>query len=113
MKYSVKLAISILALMSLRAIAVGYIPTDSTTISNIYSYTNYGNGDVAFRVANPIDECSHGYWFNKDDAGFSANLTMIIAAYQAKSTVKIYGLPDQLWAGSSGKYCKLYNIQFN
>lgn len=98
--------------MPWKVLSAGYVATGFTTVTDVFSYTNYGNGDVAFRVENSIDECSHGYWFNKSDAGYNANLTMIIAAYQAKNTVKIYGLPDQLWAGSSGKYCKLYNIQF-
>jgi hypothetical protein len=94
--------------------SASYIGTIATTnIVSVSSYNQYGTGDVVFKVANPIAECSDGYWLAKSDVGFQANLAMIISAYQIKNPVLIYGLPDQLWSGSSGKYCKLYSVEFH
>lgn len=86
------------------------IGTSNTKIISLDSYNQYGNGDVLFRVETPVAECDGGYWLTKNDPGFNANLSFIISAYQAKNTVKIFGVPTQLWSGSSNKYCKLYSI---
>ncbi|WP_210330305.1 hypothetical protein [Aliikangiella sp. G2MR2-5] len=83
--------------------------TDLTKINSVISYSTYGSGDVIFKVENPSTNC-YGYWINKNDMGFNANLTIIIAAYQAKNTVVAKGLTDEKWAGSSKNWCKLYSI---
>lgn len=59
------------------------------------------------------DKCPDGYWITKSDVGFSANLALIFSTYQAKSNIWIYGIPTQVWSGSSGIYCKLYQITLN
>ena len=83
-----------------------------TTITRIISYNQYGDGDVVFRVANPTSSC-FGYWINKNDAGFNANLSLLIAARQAKTDVKIHGITTQRWNGSGSFWCKLYAIEYN
>ncbi|MGD8112539.1 hypothetical protein [Vibrio sp. TRT 17S01] len=84
-----------------------------TTITRVISYNEFGAGDAVFQVANPTSLCS-GYWITKGDPGFEANLSMIIAAYQAKSTVIVHGLPaeNKKWAGSANHWCKLYSIEY-
>lgn len=82
-----------------------------TTISRFISYNQYGGGDVVFRIANPTSSC-FGYWINKEDVGFNANLSLILAAYQAKTKVKLNGYTDQKWPGSSNFWCKLYAIEY-
>lgn len=82
-----------------------------TTISRFISYNQYGGGDVVFRIENPTSNC-FGYWISKDDLGFNANLSTILAAYQAKTKVKIYGHTDKKWSGSGDFWCKLYAIEY-
>jgi hypothetical protein len=81
-----------------------------STITLVDSYNQWGGGDVIFRIANPTSSCRDGYWLTKSDAGFNANLAMILSAYHAKTPVRITGLTDQIWTGSGGVYCKLYDI---
>ncbi|NRA72432.1 MAG: hypothetical protein HRU24_15555 [Gammaproteobacteria bacterium] len=83
-----------------------------TTITRIISYNQYGDGDVVFRIANPTSSC-YGYWINKNDSGFNANLSLLIAARQAKTSIKVYGLTTQRWSGSGNLWCKLYAIEYN
>jgi hypothetical protein len=95
------------------AFAQAALQSPSTTLSAVYSYNQWGNGDVAFKVANPIPECIDGYWLTKADAGFQTNMATILLAFQGNTSVVIYGIPSQLWSGSTGKYCKLYSIFLN
>ena len=82
----------------------------NSTITSLISYNQYGNGDVVIFTKEKTSACSSGYWITKNDIGFSGNLSMLLSAYQTKSKILIYGLPDNMWKASSGKYCKLYQI---
>lgn len=82
--------------------------TGQTTIKRLVSYNQ--QGDVIFTVNNPSSNC-YGYWISKSDAGFDANLSMVLAAYHAKSPVRVYGLNHIKWSGSSNFWCKLYAIE--
>ena len=83
--------------------------TSTTTIPYIGSYSS--NEWVIFKVANPISECSDGYWIAKSDIGFQANVSMILAAYAAKSSVVVDAYIDKPWPGSGAKYCKLNSLE--
>ncbi len=87
--------------------------TGTTKINRIVSYTNHGNGDVIFTVKSPISACT-GYWLSKDDSGFNANLSMIIAAFQSQSNLIVSGDSDeeQKWTGSTSNYCKLESVDY-
>ncbi|NQZ10597.1 MAG: hypothetical protein HRT35_25885 [Algicola sp.] len=67
---------------------------------------------MIFRLSDPVANCDDGYWLKKSDPGFGANLSMLLAAYQAKTTVRIYGEPSIRWPVISAKYCKLYGVQY-
>ncbi|MEI8594388.1 hypothetical protein [Photobacterium sp. Hal280] len=96
------------------AFDVNYVGSGASTIKMIHSYSEYGGGDVIFRLAeSETTSCPSGYWLRKTDPGFDANLSMLIAAFHAKSRVVVYGLPDEIWPGSqTGKYCHLYAINY-
>jgi hypothetical protein len=83
-----------------------------TRVTGVSSYTQ-NNGDVIFRIESPIAACDGGYWLSKSDAGFNANLAMVMSAYNAKSPIQVYGLSDQIWNGSASKFCKLYVIELH
>lgn len=103
--------LGLLATLAAVCVHAEYVGTPITKVSLVSSYNQYGNGDVIFKVENPISECIDGYWLTKTDSGYPANMAMIIAAFQAKTSVVVSGLPDQLWYGSGGKYCKLYAFE--
>jgi hypothetical protein len=83
-----------------------------TNIAEIYSYSQYGGGDVVFSLKSPSANCGKGYWLKKSDLGFNANLSMLIAAYHAKTNVIVYGHINEIWDGSTGKYSHLYAINY-
>lgn len=88
---------------------------ESSGLSKIYtltSFSSYGNGDVAVRLDSNGEVCTNGYYINKSDVGFDANLSMLLSAYHAGSSVIVRGHTDQLWSGSASAYCKLYSIEF-
>ncbi|WP_330960985.1 hypothetical protein [Photobacterium sp. 53610] len=104
----------VFGLMSFHSYAVNqnYIGSTVSTIKEVTSYSEYGDGDVVFKLASPEATCPSGYWLRKTDPGFQANLSMVIAAYQAKTSVMAFGLPDEIWSGSKGKYCRMYAISY-
>lgn len=97
-----------IALLPITQVFAGTI-TPVTTVTSIWSYNS--NGDVTFKVANPIPECIDGYWISKTDVGFQVNFSMILAASAAKSSVVVDAYTDKLWPGSGGKYCKLNSLE--
>lgn len=79
-----------------------------TTIKAIYSYTQFGGGDVMVQVASPPAGCTKGFWLSgPNDPGFKATYALLISAYHAQSTVRIGGDDAQLWSGSGDVYCRL------
>ncbi|KNC66865.1 hypothetical protein [Pseudoalteromonas ardens] len=82
-----------------------------TTVTTLITYSQYGQGDIVFKLAAPEESCADGYWMKKSDPGFDANLSALLSAYHAKSKVIARGHDDQIWAGSSGRYCLLYSIE--
>lgn len=102
----------ILIVICNHSLAANYKGSPISKIASVTSYAQYGPGDVIFSIENSIPECTNGYWLKKSDPGFQANLSMLIAAYQAKSKVVVYGLPAEIWPGSSGKFCHLYSITY-
>lgn len=82
--------------------------TSETTISKIYTYTQYGGGDALVIVANPATNCADGFWLAPADAGSKSTLSSLIAAYHARSKVRIVASDTSLWPGSStGTFCRI------
>jgi len=85
----------------------GYI-----TIQELITFPEYGDGDVIVKVDDgaSIAECADGFWLSPNQNGFNSNLSFLLSAFQAGNNVKIHAHTSQLWPGSSGKYCKIYQI---
>ena len=83
-------------------------------IKALQTYTNWGNADVVVVLQSTSGVCQ-GYWFNKDDAGYQSNLSMLIAAYQANTKLQLHGYEDMSskWPGSTTHFCKLYSITYS
>lgn len=87
------------------------LTSTTTTIAYIESYTTFGGGDVVFATNTKAAGCDGGFWLKKTDDGFNANLSMLMAAFHAKSNILAYGYDDQVWTGSITKFCHLYLIR--
>jgi hypothetical protein len=111
MKKSVTILLAICSL-SLFAINTNYEGSALTKINTVYGYSEFGGGDVYFKLDENSANCSGGYWMRKSDPGFNTTLSMVLAAYQAKTQLVVYGLIDESWAGTSVKTCRLYSISY-
>jgi hypothetical protein len=77
-------------------------------VNGIYTYTDYGTGDVIVVVQSPPAACQNGFWIRMTDAGAKTVYAQVLAAYYTKTPLRMGGYDDQMWAGSTGKYCRLY-----
>lgn len=102
----------ILTLVPLTALAVERSPVSE--IQDLHSYTNFGNADVVFVLQSTSGICK-GYWFNKDDAGYQSNLSMLIAAYQANTKLQVHGHEEHnsKWTGAENHFCRLYSVTYS
>lgn len=83
-------------------------------ITSVKSYMNWGTGDVVFNIEDRTSTCV-GYWFNKNEPGYYANLSLLVSAYHAQSPLYISADTSTAakWDGSlSDHYCKLYKIAY-
>ena len=81
-----------------------YVGSGQTIITQVHAYPEFGGGDVIFVVRDSSPECGNGYWLSKSDPGFAATLSLILSGYQAKNSLAVYGLPGQMWDGSTGSF---------
>lgn len=79
-------------------------------ITKIYSYSDYGGGDVVFKLAVSVPGCEDGFWLRPSDAGFQRNLAIIMSARFAGSPVIAEGNNNEFWPGSAGHFCRLHVI---
>lgn len=107
-----KKIIRILALTPMAALALE--PSPVSEIKVLQTYTNWAHADVMVVLQSTSGVCK-GYWFNKDDAGYQSNLSMLIAAYQANTKLQLHGHEEisAKWAGSATHFCKLYSITYS
>ena len=81
-------------------------------VTQIISFSEYGEGDVTVKLTTNTAGCIHGYWLKKTDPGFQTNFNMILASYQTKSKIRISAHTNQLWSGSGGKFCHVYYVRY-
>ncbi len=83
-----------------------------STIKRLISYSKFGKGDVYVQLNSGTSACSHGYFINKESAGYESVLSMLLAAYQANTPVILYGYKNNQWSGSSAPVCELYSVLY-
>ncbi len=81
--------------------------TDKVTVTKLYSYSEYGGGDVVFAITTVVPGCEAGYWLRPTDAGFDRNLAAVMSTHLAGRPIIVLAHDDQLWSGSPGKYCRV------
>jgi hypothetical protein len=109
---NLKTIVRFLALVPLMALAVERSPLSE--IQALHSYTNFGNADVVFVLQSTSGTCK-GYWFNKDDAGYQSNMSMLLAAYQANTKLQVHGHEEiqSKWTGADNHFCRLYSVSYS
>lgn len=77
-----------------------------STISRLYTYTQFGSGDIVVQLADAAPGCT-GFWLSPADDGFKSVYALLLAAYHSGSTIRIAGDDAQIWTGSGDSYCKM------
>ncbi len=79
-------------------------------IERLYTYSEQVgfDGDVAVVMSTNIAGCEGGFWLRKADTeGFRNTLSFLLSAFHAGTTVQAGGLNNEIWSGSSSKFCRL------
>ena len=85
----------------------------TTKIDKLYSYSEQSgvDGDIAIKISNPPAGCEGGYWLRKADTlGYKNTMSFLLSAFHSQTTVILSGNNNELWPGSSTKYCRLDQI---
>jgi hypothetical protein len=77
------------------------------TIVKLYSYTQFGGGDIMVEVSTPATGCTKGFWVSAADPGYKATYALLLSAYHTQETLRIGGEDTQLWTGSNQVYCRM------
>jgi hypothetical protein len=101
-------AIALAALAAQSAQATVVYTTGSITWFS--TYTNFGGGDITFRLSNQPASCASGYWMSKSQDGFAANLAFLLAARSAGETITVGGDNAIIWNGSASVFCRVEYI---
>jgi hypothetical protein len=84
--------------------------TTPAQVSFVYSYSEFGGGDVVFRLDTTLTGCEAGFWLRPTDPGFQRNVAMLMSAQLARRAISVHAYDDQIWSGSVSKYCRVSMI---
>jgi hypothetical protein len=76
-------------------------------VTSFYTFSDFGNGDVVLSVQNPLPTCQDGFWVRMTDPGAKVLTAQLLAAFHAGTELQVWGYDHELWAGSSGRFCRL------
>lgn len=106
-----KLAFIISFFISINCFGETLSATPITNITELASYSEYGDGNMTIRVENTAPNCNGGFWMNGTEPGFKTVLSMLLAAKHSGVQIIIYGDSDRIWQGSpTASFCHLYLI---
>ena len=83
-------------------------------ITSLIFYEAYESGDVTFTFPNGVTNipgCS-GFWIRATDGGFKTILTAVLTAYQSGASIIVDADTDQIWPGSSARYCLVFDVRY-
>lgn len=81
-------------------------------IKHFVVYTNYNSGDYLIQVASPLENCEGGFYASAADPGAKNVFAMLQMAYLTKTKLQIWAESDQLFSGSSNRYCHIYVVDY-
>ncbi|NNU14548.1 hypothetical protein HL669_23380 [Vibrio parahaemolyticus] len=108
----VLMSVSVYAAPTVPTVANNIETSSPTQIDRLIVYGKRGNGDVFLSTEANSEQCADGYFIDKASAGYEGSVSMLIAAYQAKTQIQISGYTDSFWSGSTGQVCALYNVTY-
>lgn len=86
--------------------------SQKSTINRLITYSKFGVGDTYVSLKENGENCSYGYYLNKNSDGYQAILGMLLSAYHSETPVLISGHENTLWSGSKNPTCKIYAVEF-
>jgi len=86
--------------------------TSPSTIGAIDSYTQFGNGDVVFRLTNNTLEgsCPAGFWIRGTDAGSKTVIAQVISASTTGASVIVGADTSTVWPGAGSAACLVWDV---
>lgn len=100
---------AVVSALGISAGAGAMVLTPVVNVTRIQSYTEYGDGDVVFDVDTAVAGCN-GFWLRPIDKGFKQTFAVLLMAKASGIPVVVYAHDDQLWSGSTDKYCRVRNL---
>lgn len=101
----------LLAVLAPQIAAAAQVPGQATKVTEIYTFADYGGGDILVKLAWHHANCSDGYWMSQSQPGFDPTLSQLLSALVAGTDVIVSAWDHEIWAGSSGTYCKVYYVR--
>lgn len=103
--------IFILVMLSVLSVVVS--AQEASPLGGVNRLVSYSSSSGAFvSLSKNGSICSHGYHLEGDSPGFTANLSMLIAAYQTGTPVMLKGDVNALWKGSTHPVCRLISVEY-
>lgn len=90
------------------AVVGGY---SQVRVTEVFTYAEYGGGDVIFKIDSPLPGCAGGIWMRPTDPGFKQTMALLLTSQARGTMVSVWAHDDQLWSGSSDRYCRLYGLR--
>ncbi|WP_251359724.1 hypothetical protein [Kangiella sp. TOML190] len=87
--------------------------TSTGTITKIYAYDDYGNGDVLIEFSTNLDECPTGVYLDAESPGFKTLTSFALTAYTSGKNVSFQVYEERIWGGSSMPRCEVDTIILN
>jgi hypothetical protein len=76
-------------------------------IVHLYTFTDFGNGDVVFATQSVPPTCQDGFWVRMTDPGAKTAVAQIMAAFHSGAALNIWASDSDIWSGSSGRFCRV------
>jgi hypothetical protein len=107
----------LLASISLTLLSVGVnasiVAGSVGNIVHLYSYSTFGNGDVAVVVTTTLPGCADGFWLRSSDPGFKNVFAQLMSARLTQTPIRVWAYNDQIWNGSTGQFCRMDAIDLD
>jgi len=88
------------------------VSASQSAIARVDVYTEWGNGDIIFTLANNSLQasCPYGFWIRATDSGAQSTLAHVEAAYHTGSPVIVWADTTTIWNGSSSSACLVWMV---
>ncbi|EHA1126481.1 hypothetical protein FG475_15275 [Vibrio navarrensis] len=104
------LCFSPLALSAMPSSPLEMETTSETQIERLVVFSQSGNGDLLVSVKAPSERCAGGYFVKKSSPGYEGIFSVLLAAHQAHSKVKLTADPAALWPSYPQPTCEVLSI---